>query len=564
MSAALQQQETTARPARRLRLSMPPLLTSALVRRLLGVQLLLALAPLLVLTVFALNGLHAARRDVVQQSQSYLDDAAFTDLRQRDVALADGVAAFLRGRENDLRTLATLPRTPDAYAAFSAALSAPIQTVDQNGKTVSVDVPLYREVAFIGASGQEQVKAVDNCTSYPFSCSAQASSDLRNVADPRNTLYRSETYFADSMKLSPGQIYVGQQIGDYVPYEDAYAGAQNRAGRRFRGVVRFAMPVSDGTQTVGIVELALESIHLQEQIAHIAPANPLPQAEIDPRDADLTYMVAPDGWVIAHPRAYNIAGVDQNGVPVPSISAADQADDNNLFRPANLLQMGFIDPSLPQMVQDNLSGAALDGKTLVARPVSAPARAVAEATIPYYTGQFNTPAGFGMVVMSTDWARFHVASALLGKQIDNHVSEVTTRAQEVGIAAAVVAACLAIFFALSIAVPIFRLTRVAQLIERDRWQDVDLERLQERKGRDELSRLTRVFASMAHEVHERIASLRRQVQQLQVVIDERKRESDVQEIVESDFFRELNGKARQMREQRRRSTTNGTGSDGRS
>ena len=521
---------------------LPAVLTSALVRRLLLAQLVLALVPITVLAFFALDGLHQARGSVVSQSQAALDDSAFTALRQRDVALADDVAVFLRGRESDLRVLATLPRTTDAYTAFSAAMSMTVQTVDQNGKDQTLTVPLFREVAFIDNSGQERAKAVDSCSSYPFSCSVQPATDLLDVSNPANTLYKSETYFRDALATPAGQICIGAPIGGYVPYQDAYAGAQNRAGQRYRGVIRFAMPV-DG----GVVELAVESIHLQEIVAHAAPSNPLPQAEIDPREADLTYMVAPDGGVIAHPRAYNIVGVDPNGNPAQTISATDQSDDNNLFRAANLTQMGFIDPSLPQMVQDNAGGLATNGKTFTAKPVNAPQRAIAEATIPFYDGRYNTPAGFGMVVMSTDGARFHVASAQLGKQIDNRVNVVTTRAQQVGAVAGIVAVLVAILLALTIARPLVRLTRVAQQIEREEREAVDLERLARTRGHDELSRLTRVFASMAKEIHERIAGLRKQVQQLQVVIDESKREKDVTEIVDTDFFRDLTGKAAQMR-----------------
>jgi hypothetical protein len=521
---------------------VPAVLTSAIVRRLLLVQLCLALVPLTVLAFFALDGLHQTRGSVVSQSQAALDDAAFTALRQRDVALADDVAAFLRGRESDLRVLATLPRTTDAYTAYSAAMNSSVQTVDQNGQNVALAVPLFREVAFIDSSGHEQAKAIDTCSSYPFSCSVQPATDYLDVSNPANTLYKSESYFRDTQALPAGQIFVGAPIGAYVPYQDAYAGAQNRSGQRYRGVIRFAMPVEGG-----VVELAVESIHLQEIVAHAAPSNPLPQAEIDPREADLTYMVAPDGWVIAHPRAYNIAGVDASGSLAPSISAADQSDDNDLYRAANLSEMGFIDPSLPQMVQDNAGGQATNGKTFIAHPVNAPQRAIAEATIPFYDGRYNTSAGFGMVVMSTDAARFHVASSLLGKQIDNRVTVVTTRAQQVGAVAGVVALALAVLLALTIARPIVRLTRVAQLIEHEHWAAVDLARLEKTRGGDELSRLTRVFASMAKEIHERIAGLRKQVQQLQVVIDESKREKDVKEIVDTDFFRDLTGKATQMR-----------------
>ena len=62
---------------------------------------------------------------------------------------------------------------------------------------------------------------------------------------------------------------------------------------------------------------------------------------------------------------------------------------------------------------------------------------------------------------------------------------------------------------------------------------------------------------MAQTVFAREQRLKRQVQELQIVIDERKRQEQVSELTESDFFRDLAQKATELRNSRHQ--TRGTG-----
>jgi hypothetical protein len=54
---------------------------------------------------------------------------------------------------------------------------------------------------------------------------------------------------------------------------------------------------------------------------------------------------------------------------------------------------------------------------------------------------------------------------------------------------------------------------------------------------------------MVKKVYQREQTLRHQVQELTIIIDQKKRESKVSEIVESDFFTELKQKATKLREE---------------
>jgi len=77
--------------------------------------------------------------------------------------------------------------------------------------------------------------------------------------------------------------------------------------------------------------------------------------------------------------------------------------------------------------------------------------------------------------------------------------------------------------------------------------DQDIADMSVGMGRDELTVLADVFEIMIDKVHKREQNLRRQVEELRIQIDEKKRGEQVAEIVETEFFRDLRDKARTMR-----------------
>ncbi len=72
---------------------------------------------------------------------------------------------------------------------------------------------------------------------------------------------------------------------------------------------------------------------------------------------------------------------------------------------------------------------------------------------------------------------------------------------------------------------------------------------------DETSRLTETFNFMVDKVRGREESLKQQVQELQIIIDNEKKDKQVEEVTGSEFFQDLQSRARQMR--RNRSTPAG-------
>lgn len=96
--------------------------------------------------------------------------------------------------------------------------------------------------------------------------------------------------------------------------------------------------------------------------------------------------------------------------------------------------------------------------------------------------------------------------------------------------------------------PIRRLTRTAEKIsEGDYTQDLSQDH---QRFTDEISTLSAVFGVMVGKVYQREQSLRQQVEQLKIEIDDVKRQHQIEEIADTDFFRDLQAKARMMRERR--------------
>jgi HAMP domain-containing protein len=97
--------------------------------------------------------------------------------------------------------------------------------------------------------------------------------------------------------------------------------------------------------------------------------------------------------------------------------------------------------------------------------------------------------------------------------------------------------------------PIIGLAGVAKEIgEGDyshQWEEVQDA---QRRMRDEIDTLTGVFKVMVDKVAEREKSLRARVQQLEIMVDRSKLDKQVSEIVDSDFFQDLQSKVRGMRD----------------
>jgi energy-coupling factor transport system substrate-specific component len=106
----------------------------------------------------------------------------------------------------------------------------------------------------------------------------------------------------------------------------------------------------------------------------------------------------------------------------------------------------------------------------------------------------------------------------------------------------------AVLVAQSISRPLLRLTGAAQQMEEGQLSVEQAGELKATPGSDEVTRLSQIFGQMAQEVIQREQTLRQQVRELQIMVDQSKRDQQVAEIVDSDFFQDLQTRAKQMRD----------------
>jgi HAMP domain-containing protein len=105
--------------------------------------------------------------------------------------------------------------------------------------------------------------------------------------------------------------------------------------------------------------------------------------------------------------------------------------------------------------------------------------------------------------------------------------------------------------------PIKRLRSMAVHIGEGDY-DIDLSAMTSALFQDEINKFAQVFEIMVSKVRVREENLKRRVEELRIEIDSVKQQAHVSEIVDTDFFRELQAKARQVRQRKSGSSTEET------
>lgn len=324
--------------------------------------------------------------------------------------------------------------------------------------------PLFVEMTYIDLNGQEKIKVTTG---------QLTEKGLKNVVDRRNTFIKAETYFPELKKLKAGEIYVSDVIGAYVPTQiigpylpatlekagkpfkpedSAYAGTENPVGKRFRGIVRWAMPVVRNGQINGYVTLALDHDHIRQFSDRLMPTEERYTPIADAIKGNYAFLWDHKSRSISHPRDYFIVGYDpKTGLPAPPWM------DDELYtewqksgQPSHEFLAGipaFRDQNLKRkparaLVQAGTVG--LDCRYLNFSPQCDGWNAVTEhggsgsfviyfsglwklttaAAIPYYTGQYGkTPQGFGFVTIGANVDEFHKAATETASQINTLLAQ---------------------------------------------------------------------------------------------------------------------------------------------
>lgn len=432
-----------------------------------------------------------------------LDDRAREELERVTTDTARAVADFLYDRDRDVLLAARLDPTEAQYRAFAenrkrnvtdigqwvlaedgkgwvqksapaAASESPTPSNEENKQdfhyrppeTVlpTLPRPLYHEITFVGLDGQEKVK-ISQTDVLP--------KDLRDVSKKENTWCKAEGYFAELKKLKPGEIYVSDVIGPYVPSriigpvtpakaksleipfepeKEAYAGRENPQGKRFKGIVRWATPVVKSGAIVGYVTLALDHTHIMSFTDNLMPTAARYTAISDATNGNYAFIWDYLDRNIAHPRHHSIVGFDPrtgqyatpwleaslyegwqqsgkplrqylNDIPPFDHQTREKKPAKPLTQAGNVgLECRYLNFA-PQcqgwhdLTQFGGSGSFLILWTGVWKLTTA-------AAIPYHTGHYGkTPRGFGYVTIGANVDDFHKPAQATAQLMDTRVNE---------------------------------------------------------------------------------------------------------------------------------------------
>jgi DNA-binding NtrC family response regulator len=550
-------------------------LSPSLLFKLLWVFLLLSAIPLFSMGILVEREIWGIQ-DLSEKTSHFVENQA--------AEIARSVSALLYETEGDLRELASLPRNDAAYAAFVKRHQRMVWLPTGNDTKPSGEktrIPLYREVAFVDAAGLEQVVVIRG-----QSLSAQ---QHRNVSDPQQTTYRSETYFAEAMNLHAAEIYVSRltgfhvnkieqlgiekwigglkdkssrqkQIYRYLLYqwlqsagEVEFVGSFQEDGRTvlvyrqqgdndrllvevpadilaeeeramelelraflkqlnpedvpaevtYDGMIRFATPVdsTDGKRE-GIVVIGLDALHLLQLTQHIKAMEFDSTVFAGYRDADYTFLFDDEGWVITHPKLWNIRGVDKAGRLLDAYSEKSKLVEVLVGRwPVNLLHLDWkLGEGYGRIVEETLLGHT----GFVTRPNLAGVLCTrVYSPIFYDTGPYAKKGVFGGVMMGTRADKFVELMGQLNERISSQMPRVQRHFLWLLLGLFVLSCLLSVWLARSFIRPIRALGKAAQQIGGGQI-DTPIPDL----GKDEIGELGQSFRGMTSNLKERIEELK--------------------------------------------------------
>lgn len=501
-----------------------------LFKKILLITLMLSLVPLAASSLALFFNLESINTRLSTEIADTSDIQASESLQMRAQHVADTISDFLRQCESDVLFLASTKLDRTALLNFYINRRGEVwerQATPDGIRDMHLLIPLYRTLAVVDRNGRETVVIRDGQFVAPH--------QLRDLTVPGSTEFLTETYHEEIRKLKKREIYVShltgfhvskqEQLGKATEPEDAVGGAT------YQGVVRFGTPVFDEKGDYdGMVVLSLDHRHLMGFSQHIDPGKNFSTVFPSYKSGNYAFLFDDQGWIITHPKYWDIRGLDKNGMLVPPYTKKSSKADVDTGRiPFNLDHAGFIHSNYPLVAEEVRKQHT--GYVDITN-VGGSKKIMAYAPIFYDTGDYRRHGVFGGVTIGFQVDQFHDAarkgSRLIAKQLGEHRSR-----------SAVILMITAIFAGLSawglsrgISNPLRQLTEGAhRLAQGDTTCRVSV------TADDEIGELAATFNQMAEELENRKNSLLSTLDELRrsrmEIMDERNFKESILESISS-------------------------------
>jgi DNA-binding NtrC family response regulator len=275
-------------------------------------------------------------------------------------------------------------------------------------------------------------------------------------------------------------------------------------GAVYDGVIRLATPIDapDGTR-LGLAVLALDHLHLTQFSQHVKAMEENATVFAGYRDADYTFLFDDQGWVISHPRLWDIRGVDRLGKPLPAYNQNTTLIESLVGRaPVNLESLDWkLGEGYHQIVDETRAGRTGIATTnnlagVLCTRVYSP--------ISYSTGVYAKHGIFGGVMMGTRVDKFIELMRQMSQGIGQRTAQIRSNFVWAFLGLLVFVALVAVAVARGLVRPLRRLWEAARLIGAGQ-----LDTPIPVQGQDEIGELGRAFAEMTHSLKNTIQELER-------------------------------------------------------
>ena len=396
-----------------------------LFKKILLAMLTLSLIPLLCSSSILFLNLSRTGEKLAERIAESTDLQASENLEMRARQTAEYITLFLKGCEADLLLVASLPHTPEILTSFYKSRNGEIWYRQGSAAAPREEkewVPRYSSLEIIDKKGRQRFAIMDG--------RVVPGERLVDVSTPANTEFKNEQYFSRAARLKKRGIYVSRVTGFHITKDEQLAGATDPenafGGKTFRGVIRFATPLfgKDG-KFEGVAVLSLDHRHLMEFSQHILPGKERSTVFPSYKSGNYAFIFDDEGWIITHPKFWDIRGVYKTGKAVPPYTASSSADDVNQGRiPFNLDYAGFIHPQYPVVAQ--LAREKKGGYADITN-VGGAKKVMAFAPILYSTGDYARHGIFGAVTIGFQVDQFHEAAktggGIISGQLRKHIRQ---------------------------------------------------------------------------------------------------------------------------------------------